>query len=165
VAGVVRDVLPRAEIEFHTWGPPFFRACGYNTHQRRDLGWLRPPDKHAAYYAEMAADVRAMQADGFQVFVLLNLNMRQCQSGEPEGYADAGFDPGDPTALAERLHFLARTIQAVPTADGFTIFAGDPGGHPRATPADLLRCTRLAIDLVRQHAPRTPSTSTECDDG
>ena len=24
IAGIVRDILPNAEVEFHTWGPPFF---------------------------------------------------------------------------------------------------------------------------------------------
>ena len=65
---------------------PFFQACGYNTYQRWDLGWTIWPEKHAAYYGEMVEDMNRMRAAGFRVYILLNINMRQCPSGGREGY-------------------------------------------------------------------------------
>jgi hypothetical protein len=74
---------------------PFFQACGYNTYQRWDLGWTIWPEKHAAYYGEMVEDMNRMRAAGFRVYILLNINMRQCPSGGREGYLDAGFAAAD----------------------------------------------------------------------
>lgn len=78
---------------------PFVKACGFNTYQRWDLGWTRGPGKHAAYYRELAEDVTRMRTAGFRVYVLLNINMRQRQDNEPDGYADNGLDPNDEAAM------------------------------------------------------------------
>ncbi len=133
---------------------PFFKACGYNTYQRWDLGWTLWPSRHAAYYAEMARDIQRMQEAGFKVFVLLSLNMKQRQAGEPEGYGETYFDPGDEAALRQRLEYATTAIQQLKLADGFTLFAGDPGGHRDATPAHLLDCTAKFLALIAREAPR-----------
>jgi len=133
---------------------PFFQACGYNTYQRWDLGWTIWPEKHTAYYEEMVEDMKRMRAAGFRVYILLNINMRQCPSGGQEGYLDAGFAPADQEAMAERLGYLSNTITKLADADGFTIFAGDPGGHATATPEDALLGTRSLIEMVTRLAPR-----------
>jgi hypothetical protein len=95
-----------------------------------------------------------MQEAGFKVFVLLSLNMKQRQAGEPEGYGETYFDPSDEAALRQRLEYAATAIQQLKMADGFTLFAGDPGGHRDATPAHLLDCTAKFLALIAREAPR-----------
>ncbi len=111
---------------------PFCRACGYNTYQRWDLGWGQWPTHLDQYYADMVRDVRRMRKAGFKVFVVLTINMIQRRAGEPEGYAESLFDPADETLMRNRLGYIAQAVRKLKRADGFTIFAGDPGGHGRA---------------------------------
>jgi hypothetical protein len=133
---------------------PFIKACGFNTYQRWDLGWTLGPAKHGGYYAEMAEDVAWMQAAGFRVYVLLNINMRQRQDGEKEGYADNGLDPADTAVMRTRMHYLVETVRKTKDADGFTIFAGDPGGHKNANPRHAFEWTRRVAELIRCEAPK-----------
>jgi hypothetical protein len=141
------DALPPGTI-------PFFKACGYNTYQRWDAGWMRPPSRHARYYAEMAEEVGHMQKAGFRVYVLLSVNLRQRGEGESEEYRDAGFDPADDKLMRERLAYLTAAVRRLKMADGFVVCAGDPGGHVRARPEQFLEATKRIIAIVAREAPR-----------
>jgi hypothetical protein len=133
---------------------PFFKACGYNMYQRWDLGWTIGPAKHAQYYSDMAREFEQMQRAGFKVFALLSINMIQRQAGEPEGYKESLFDPADATLMQKRLEYITTAVRKLKKADGFTIFAGDPGGHHKATPMQLFGATKKVMAIVRQEAPQ-----------
>ena len=133
---------------------PFFRACGYNTYQRWDLGFGQWPTRLEEYYADMARDVRRMQDAGFKVFVVLTINMIQRREGEPEGYSESLFDPADNALMRDRLGRIARAVRKLNRADGFTIFTGDPGGHHQATPARLVDATKMLIGAIAREAPK-----------
>ena len=133
---------------------PFFKACGYNTYQRWDLGWTLRPSSLDRYYTDMAEDVRRMQAAGFKAYVLLTTNMIQRQEGEPEGYRTTAFDPGNHLAMQERLARIAGMVRKLKTADGFTICPGDPGGHDAATPAQLHAMVKQIVRVIREEAPK-----------
>jgi hypothetical protein len=133
---------------------PFFQACGYNTYQRWDLGWTQWPAHLDGYYADMALDVQRMQRAGFKVYVLLSVNMEQRQPGEPEGYRESLFDPADDALMQNRLEYIARAVRALKTADGFSIGAGDPGGHSRAKPAQVIDAAKKIIRIVAREAPK-----------
>jgi hypothetical protein len=137
---------------------PFFKACGYNAYQRWDAGWMRRPSSHARYYAEMAAELRLMKQAGFRVYVLLSVNLRQRPEGDNEKYRDDGFDPADERLMRERLSYLTTTVRSLKMADGFTVCAGDPGGHPRARPEQFLEATRKIIAMIAREAPQAEIT-------
>lgn len=133
---------------------PFFKACGYNTYQRWDMAWTKQPEHQAEYYAEVATDIQRMQAAGFKVFVITSLNMRERRPGEPEGADEPQFDPNDEALVRHRMTRIAAMVRKLAMADGFTVFAGDPGGHPRATPARMLSMTRDVVATIRKEAPQ-----------
>jgi hypothetical protein len=133
---------------------PFFKACGYNTYQRWDLGWTMWPAKHQQYYADMAQDVERVQRAGFKAYVILSINMIQRQAGEPEGYRESLIDPADKMLMGKRLDYIATTVRKLKMADGFTIGAGDPGGHYRATPTQLVDATKQIAALIAREAPK-----------
>ena len=133
---------------------PFFKACGYNAYQRWDAGWMRRPSSHARYYAEMAAELRRMKKAEFKVYVLLSVNLRQRPEGEGEEYRDDGFDPADQKLMRERLSYLTKTVQSLKMADGFAIFAGDPGGHPNARSEQFLETAKNIAAIIAREAPR-----------
>jgi hypothetical protein len=133
---------------------PFFKACGYNAYQRWDAGWTRRPSSHAKYYAEMAEDLRRMKNAEFKVYVLLSVNLRQRPESETEEYRDDGFDPADETLMRERLTYLTKTVQSLNMANGFAVFAADPGGHPNARPEQFLDAVRKIAALVAREAPQ-----------
>ena len=133
---------------------PFFKACGYNTYQRWDMGWTRWPAKHEQYYADVAQDVERMQRAGFKVYVTLSLNLIQRQAGETEGYGESTFDPADKKLMHERLEYIAATVRKLKAADGFTIGMGDPGGHRQATPTQLYEMIKKIAQLIAREAPK-----------
>jgi hypothetical protein len=132
---------------------PFFKACGYNTYQCWDQGWAKSPANHERYYGRMARDIERMQAAGFRVYVILAINIVQCRAGEREDNC-ALFDPGDEKLMRERLQFLTATVQNLKKADGFTVFAGDPGGYQTATPAQCTDVTKKIIAMIAREAPK-----------
>ena len=107
---------------------PFFKACGYNTYRRWDLGWTLWPAKHERYYADMAQDVQRLQRAGLKAYVILSINMIQRQAGEPEGFRESTLDPADKRLMHERLEYLAVTVRKLKMADGFTIGRATPAG-------------------------------------
>jgi hypothetical protein len=133
---------------------PFFKACGYNAYQRWDAGWMRQPSNHAKYYAEMAEELRQMKKAGFKVYVLLSVNLRQRGEGDSEEYRDLGFDPADEKLMRERLSYLTTAVRKLKTADGFTVFAGDPGGHARARPEQFFEAAKKILVMIAREAPQ-----------
>jgi predicted GH43/DUF377 family glycosyl hydrolase len=131
----------------------FFKACGYNTYQCWDMGWMHAPSHHGTYYAQMAEDVRRMQQAGFKVDVLLSINLRQRPEGDTEEFRADEFDPADEKLMRERLAFLTATVEKFKMADGFTICAGDPGGHPRAEPAQYTDAVKKIMAIIARKAP------------
>jgi hypothetical protein len=132
----------------------FFKFCGYNTYQRWDMGWSFEPSKHEQYYAETAQDIERMQQEGFKVYIVLSLNMHQRKAGEAEGLGAVEFDPTDEALMRERYEYLRVAVRKLKMADGFTIFAGDPGGHLHATPDILLDVVKKLAAMVAEEAPR-----------
>jgi hypothetical protein len=136
----------------------FFKACGYNAYQRWDAGWMRRPSSHARYYADMAEELRSMKKAGFKVYVLLSVNLRQRPEGEDEKYRDDGFDPADENLMRERLSYLTQTVRKLKMADGFTVCAADPGGHPRARPEQFLEAVKKIVATIAREAPQAEIT-------
>jgi hypothetical protein len=132
---------------------PFFKACGYNTYQRWDQGFARWPEHHAGYYAEVRQDILRMQNAGFRVYVILSINMRQRQAGEAETYTYPLFDPTDKSLMQDRLRYITAAVRDLKMADGFTIFAGDPGGHRESTPTHLVSAVKDIISIIAKEAP------------
>ncbi len=138
----------------------FWKACGLNTLQFCDTGWHQRADLLDDYYAGFAADVASAQRDGFKVWVILFSNIAQWLG--PEDFEPTGtgvkFYPRDRAALDSRLHYLAKTVKALKAADGFSFFAGDPGGVPSALgPAELADWTNMALEVeavVKREAPK-----------
>jgi len=131
---------------------PFFKACGYNTYQIWDQGWGKSPADHERYYGDMSRDVERMRAAGFKVYVLLSINVVQCRAGQREDNCEL-FDPSDEKLMRERLQLLAAAVRRLKKADGFTVFAGDPGGYQTATPAHLVDATKKIIVIIARDAP------------
>ncbi len=139
----------------------FWRSCGIELLQFCDLGWHRRHDLLDDYYAQMAAGVDSAQRSGFRVYVILFANIVQWEGPEEMEPTGVGvkFHPQDARALRQRLQALERTVRALRKADGFTFFAGDPGGVPASldgAPTDHHDWIRMAVavrQLVREHAP------------
>lgn len=141
----------------------FFKACGYNTYQCWDKGWMHVPSRHEQYYAQTAKDIRRMQSAGFKVYVILSVNLCQNLTSDTEGNGvdpfDSGFrvdafDPNDEKLMRERLAFLTAAVHQLKMADGFTVFAADPGGHERAEPAQFTDAVKKIVAIIAREAPQ-----------
>ena len=133
------------------------KACGYNTYECWDLGWFRGTDLHPQYYADMAQGIQQWQSQGFRVEVILSMNMQQVPAGggvNPAGGVVA-YDPRNETLMQERLNYLRQTVQALNMADGFSIGAGDPGGHASAEPSHYFAMASEMVDIIKQEAPES----------
>ncbi|MBR7143135.1 MAG: hypothetical protein IKD06_06340 [Clostridia bacterium] len=139
----------------------FWKACGYTTMQLCDLGWHRNAENGMAeqHTQALANGVKSLQADGFKVYIILFANIKQYKGPEdvePTGIGEK-FHPSDEAEMKERLSYLRKTIEACKSADGFTMFAGDPGGIPDFMgPGQLLDFVNMALKvkaLVKEVAP------------
>ncbi len=138
----------------------FWKACGINLLQFCDLGWHK--NAHTIledYYASMAQQIKKAKEDGFQTNVILFSNLKQWEGPgdlEPSGIG-VKFYPCDEADRQDRLRWLENTVKRLRDADGFTFFAGDPGGVPpelgRATYRDWLEMGKQVGDIVKKHAP------------
>ncbi len=131
---------------------PFFKAAGYNTYQCWDMAWLRPPEEHEAYYKEMAEGIRRVQDAGFKVYVLVSTNMNQRRTADQPGY-EMQFDPYDDALMEERYEYIATGVRKLRGADGFTICAGDPGGHENSDMKKFIEVTRRMLEIFEREAP------------
>ncbi|MBR7091913.1 MAG: hypothetical protein IKI50_01865 [Clostridia bacterium] len=109
----------------------FYKAAGYNLLEYCDLSWFYNPDSdaYALYQQEQAANIRLAKQKGFKVYVILLSTLEQwtgpADSGNGGGKA---FDPADSEKMATRLGYIRQVVGAFKEADGFSLFAGDPGG-------------------------------------
>lgn len=132
----------------------YVKACGYNTYELLDAGWSRRPDLHEEYYARLEKGIAEGRARGMKVYVILLTNMQQWHGPEP--FKDVVmFQPDDAALMKERLEYLTKTVQRLKMADGFTFFAGDPGGdiERRTTVDDFLTFANNVRAIVRREAP------------
>ena len=138
----------------------FWKACGINTLQFCDLGWYRNSETVLDdYLNSMAAQIRCAKADGFKVNVILYSNIKQWsgpEDFEPSGIGEKYY-PRNEAEMSKRLFWLAKSVQAMSEADGFTFFAGDPGGiSPEMGEADFtdwVRMSEMVGKLIREYAP------------
>lgn len=132
----------------------YMKACGYNTYELLDAGWSRRSDLHEDYYARLEKGIVEGHAKGLKVYVILLTNMKQWHGPEP--FKDVVmFPPHDEALMKERLDYLTKTVQRLKMADGFTFFAGDPGGDPERTTRvdDFLAFAEKVRAIVRREAP------------
>ncbi|MBR7093072.1 MAG: hypothetical protein IKI50_07845 [Clostridia bacterium] len=140
---------------------PFWRACGIDTLQFCDLSWhRRAPDVRDGYLRQKAEDIRTAHADGFRVYVILFANIQQWEGpGElcdsPIGYK---YHPGDALQMKKRLDGIRHVVRLLREADGFSFFAGDPGGVPAelgpAVAKDWTDMAGQVAAVVREEAPQ-----------
>lgn len=137
----------------------FWKASGINMLQFCDLGWHRRPGILDEYYARMARDVDSAKEAGFKVYVILFANIEQWkgpQDLEPSGIG-VKFYPRDKAAMQDRLNWLAKSVRSLKAVDGFSFFAGDPGGVPpdlgSATVHDWISMAKQVGEVVRREAP------------
>jgi hypothetical protein len=60
--------------------------------------------------------------------------------------------------LRERLSWLTTTVRKLKMANGFTISAGDPGGHRRARPAQFIEAAKRIIAIIARESPEAEIT-------
>ena len=138
----------------------FWKACGIDTVLLLDLGWFYDPAQAGFdnYYQSLTADIARVQQNGMRAFVVLLTNLQQYHGPYLNGNGSGVvFDPADETQMAERLGYIEHTIRQCATADGFELFAGDPGGvsglrNEGGLDVYLTMHSRVQA-LVRQYAP------------
>lgn len=138
----------------------FWKACGVNTLQFCDLSWYRrAPDVRDIYLRQKAQDIETAHRDGFQVYVILFANISQWEGEQelcdtPIGYK---FFPDDAPTMQKRLEGLRHVIRTLRHADGFTFFAGDPGGVPaelgQGTVMQWVDMAKKVAAIAREEAP------------
>ncbi len=138
----------------------FWKACGVNMLQFCDLGWHKNANTILQdYYINMARQIKKAKEDGFRTNVILFANIKQWEGPEELEPSGIGikFYPRNEVDMQERLKWLANTVERLKDADGFTFFAGDPGGVPpelgKATYKDWLEMGKRVGDIVKKHAP------------
>jgi hypothetical protein len=143
---------PNAEQQHHY---DLFKASGYNYLEFADIGFSYRTDELPKYYAELNNSIITAHRKGFKVWILLLAGMKQWKGTTPRG--DAGtFSALNKEALEERLHHLREAVSGLPNADGFSFFAGDPGGDPegRSTVKDCIAFAKKVHQIVEDKAPK-----------
>ncbi|MBR7143201.1 MAG: hypothetical protein IKD06_06680 [Clostridia bacterium] len=161
------DPAPFKEKGLYIWSDTpnqhdFWKACGFTVMQLCDLGWHRNAENGMLeqYTKVLANNVRTLQADGFKVYVILFANIKQYKGPhdlEPTGIGEK-FHPSNEAEMEDRLFYLRKTVEACKAADGFTLFAGDPGGIPDSlgtgSVQDYINMALKVRDLVKEVAPQ-----------
>lgn len=109
----------------------FWKASGINTLQFCDIGWHLRDDLLDDYYKGFVKDIDSAKKAGFKVYVILFSNIKQWPG--PEEHSDGlglRYHPNDKKEMDSRLKYIGNTVEKLKAADGFTFFAGDPGGVP-----------------------------------
>lgn len=137
----------------------FWKASGIDTLQFCDTGWNLRPDLLDEYYREFAHDVDSARNAGFAVYVIIFSNIKQWPG--PDAMGDGlglRFHPQNAEEMEERLAYIRKTVRALKAADGFTFFAGDPGGVPTElgqSDVDMwMSMARQVRAIVGKEAPR-----------
>ncbi len=121
---------PIPTVGLYTFSPSpigdyaFWKACGYNTYQLLDAGQSVPPDQRRRYYRTLRAAIATAKRAGLRVGVLFLSNV---------DYSPAAINYiplGDKQRIDHRISEIEDAVKALPNADFFTFFGGDPGGSP-----------------------------------
>lgn len=138
----------------------FYRACGIDTIELLDIGWyFREGEPLDAFRERMKGWIGTAHSFGLRVYVVLLTNLEQW-----DGEADCGngsgktFDPDDSGKMAARLAEIERNVEYWSDADGFSLFAGDPGGVAslrtnKGSIGYYLDMVRKVREIVRQKSP------------
>ena len=102
----------------------FWKACGVNTLQFLDNACHESETARATANANMAMMIKAAQDKGFKVYILTLSNFKNEQFASQHSL----FHPRDKAEMEKRLTKLREMAETCRMADGFTIFAADPGG-------------------------------------
>jgi hypothetical protein len=125
----------------------FWKACGVNTLQFIDHGFF--DNNRANIIIDMATNVKSAQDKGFKVYILVLSNIKN-------EHLDL-FHPKDEVEMGNRLSKLREMAEACSMADGFTIFAADPGGiidgMGESSVDDYAYMVRKFIETIRNAAP------------
>lgn len=139
----------------------FWVDCGIDTIQLLDIGWFYHPDQQpfTNYYTNLAKEITAAQNAGLKVYVILLTNLEQWTGDAAYGNGSGKtFDPADPEKMQERLGYIEYAIEQCAHADGFTLFAGDPGGVTGMTAEGgvqyYVQMGKDVQTLVKKHAPQ-----------
>ncbi|MHB0998660.1 MAG: hypothetical protein ACYC27_05385 [Armatimonadota bacterium] len=161
------DMAPKAfdTVGLYVWSDTpnqhaFWKACGINTLQLCDTGWSMRPDIREKYLAKQARGIRAQKKAGFKVYVIYFSNIAQWMGPEEREPSGIGikFDPHNKAAMADYLKWVASSTRVLKEADGFTFFAGDPGGVPpnvgKADVHDWMAMAKEVQKVVKREAPK-----------
>ena len=139
----------------------FWKKIGIDTLQFCDRGWWYNSENGSldSYLSDMAGGVRQAKNAGFRVYVILFSNLEQYKgpnNTEPTGLG-VKFHPDDTEKWNERLEYLKMTVSRLKNADGFTFFAGDPGGITNSMGSgsfeNFVKMAADVRDMVSETAP------------
>ncbi|MBR7142624.1 MAG: hypothetical protein IKD06_03705 [Clostridia bacterium] len=139
----------------------FWRASGIDTIELLDIGWYFKPGAPLDNYRErMRQQISLAKGYGIKVYVIFLTNLEQHMGPEDITSNGSGtvFDPADEAKMAERLGHIEANLQAWSHADGFSLFAGDPGGvGGLRNQGSLDYYTDMVLKvhaMVKKHAPQ-----------
>ena len=144
-------------IGIYSYAPPslmygFWKSCGVNTIQLASGAVGNDPAGREKDNAKLAEAAQSAQREGFKAYILLLSNF----SG-PDMFKDLFHPTKDPAGMEKRLGKLRETARACRGADGFLIFAGDPGGITdemgTGTAEDYAYLAKKFIEVIREEAP------------
>lgn len=137
----------------------FYRACGIDTIELLDIGWyFKEGEPLEAFRKRMKDWITTAHENGLKVYVVLLTNIEQW-TGEGDFGNGSGktFDPDDAAMMTARLEQIERNVAYWSDADGFSLFAGDPGGvatlKNKGSIDYYLDMVKKVREIVRQHSP------------
>ena len=138
----------------------FFKTAGYNLLEYCDISWYYNPDQEAfaQYQKGLAENIKLAKQKGFKVYVILLSNLEQWTGDAAFGNGMGKmFDPADTVKMNERLGYIRQAVEAFKEADGFSLFAGDPGGvlgiQAEGGLEYYIQMSRDVRQIVREVAP------------
>lgn len=141
----IKEPIPT--VGLYTFSPSplsdyaFWKACGYNTYQLLDAGQSVPPGQRKRYYRTLHNAIATAKKAGLTVGVLFLSNV---------DYSPAAINYiplGDKQRISHRVSEIRDAVKALPNADFFTFFGGDPGGSPDSLGATGVKVWR---DMARE---------------
>lgn len=112
--------------------PRYLKFCGYDAVELLDQSFSQPDSKLAGYYAEAKQYVEKAHQHGLKIYIILltNESRRLNVKNPSQNEYSVLFNPTtEPAEYQQRLREVQQAIQrGFAGADGFEVFAGDPGG-------------------------------------
>ena len=109
----------------------FWQDCGYNTLELWEMTFTSARDRIGDLLKKYHDDIEQARRLGFKVNVLTIGNTARLDGKTPQDPAKWCFSPKfEADRLSERLEDFRGLVRALKNADGFIVFAGDPGGDP-----------------------------------